>query len=207
MTALEALTDHFVAGPRHSNRRRNSIQRRTVIGTVALALILPACDEMPTAAPEMDLPHVPGSPALSAIAADGSASRVIETTYIATLVGFIPVSETVRPNDGNTRRVTTLVWESTGDWEGIWVGDVRSTSHRNGVTTDQATFSFEGTVLGSEGTLDLRFDATFGPDGTFNGKATILSGTGELANLHGHVTVEIVGPGVIKGTARVQFAP
>lgn len=145
----------------------------------------------------------PGDPALSTL---GSGGPPIETTFSATLVRVEPVGQTVLPSGTVINEFATF-WESTGDWEGTFVGDNRNTIHKNGVVTGQVFFTFEGAVLGSEGTLQIRFQATTKADGTFKGRVAILRGTGELANLRGHGTNVVVGPGEIEGTVFVHFAP
>lgn len=149
----------------------------------------------------------PGDPAFST---HGSGGPPIETTFSATLVGFEPESPTVLPS-GTVLNEFTNSFESEGDWEGTFRGDFRSpngqTIHKNGVITGRANFTFEGTVLGREGTVESRFLGHTKADGTFIGRFTILSGTGELANLRGHGTNVVVGPGEIEGTVLVHFAP
>lgn len=149
----------------------------------------------------------PGDPAFST---HGSGGPPIETTFSATLEDFDLVSQTVLPS-GTVLIEFTNSFESTGDWVGTFRGDFSSpngrTMHKNGVITGRANFTFEGTVLGFEGTVELRFLGHFMADGTFTGRSTILSGTGELANLRGHGTNVVVGPGEIEGTVLVHFAP
>lgn len=145
----------------------------------------------------------PGKPAFSTL---GNGEPPIQTTFSATLVRVEPVGQRVLPSGTVISEFGTF-WETRGDWEGIFIGDNSQTFHRNGVVTGQAFFTFEGTVLGLEGTLEYRFQATTQADGTFTGRATILRGTGELANLRGHGTNVIVAPGEIEGVVIVHFAP
>lgn len=171
----------------------------TLAGIIALALIATACDVTPATEPETDVLRATAS-------TNESVSPVTETTYSATLVDFELVDHTVLPS-GTVITESNTYWESTGDWEGTFVGDNTQTNHKNGVVTGKAEFTFDGSVLGSEGTLEIRFQATTKADGTFKGRATILSGTGELANLRGHGTNVATAPDQIEGTVFVHFAP
>ncbi|MDX1585571.1 MAG: DUF3224 domain-containing protein [Balneolaceae bacterium] len=136
----------------------------------------------------------------------GSVSPPIQTTATATLLRMEPVSSVERPG-GTIINEFTSFWDVTGDWEGLFIGENRQTIHRNGSITGQAFFNFEGSVLGHEGTLRIRFDGHFKKDGSFLGKLAILSGTGELANLRGQGKNIVNGPGVTDATFLIQFAP
>jgi hypothetical protein len=184
-----------------------TLMRTSILAS--LVVLMTACSE--TVAPISDSATVTDDLkieqySLNAPSTLGSAGQPIETTFSATLVRFEPESQTVLPSGTVINEFATF-WESMGDWEGTFVGDNSNIIHKNGVVTGQAFFTFEGAVLGFEGTLQIRFQATTKADGTFKARFAILSGTGELANLRGHGTNVIVGPGEIEGTVFVHSAP
>jgi len=121
----------------------------------------------------------------------------VETTYEAVLVNVDVQSVTELPG-GNVIQEAVLTWESTGDWEGTFIGLVRSVTQQNGVSTASGVFTFEGTVLGLEGTLDVHHVGTFKADGTFKGNNTILRGTGELEHVRGQGKNVVIASGVIE---------
>lgn len=170
-------------------------------GIVVLSFLAAACDMAGATAPEADALRAPAS-------VNQSVSPVTETTFSAVLVGREPGDVRTLPGGGSIEEATTY-WESSGDWEGTFIGANKNIVTRNGVTPGKAIFTFEGTVLGHEGTLTPRWQATTKADGSFKARFAILSGTGELATLRGQGTNLFVGfaPPEIAGTVFVHFAP
>ena len=74
----------------------------------------------------------------------------------------------------------------TGTFDGISTEDGQVVIHCNGAWSFNAIVSFEGTVEGRYGTIEMSVVGTR-PDAfsDWEGKFVILSGTGELANLRG----------------------
>lgn len=109
---------------------------------------------------------------------------------------YIPTIEGVRVADGNTFIYITEVSKWTGTFEGesMEVGTV--VQHSAGFVSFEGIVSFVGSVGGKSGTLEMRVVGKK-PDrlpGTeWDGKWTILNGTGGLATLRGHGTWR--GPG------------
>jgi hypothetical protein len=86
---------------------------------------------------------------------------------------------------------------ASGTEEGTWTGTFEGTSleefgaqiNPDGTLWALIRISFEGTVDGKEGTLQMLTTAVQrNPEGTMHGDWTITSGTGELANLRGQGT-------------------
>ena len=68
--------------------------------------------------------------------------------------------------------------------------------------------TFTGTVVGAAGTLELLFIGTSpGALDDWNGTWRILSGTGELANLHGKGVFWATGLGAVHYEGKIHFAP
>jgi len=77
----------------------------------------------------------------------------------------------------------------TGTFEGSSVDDWGAQFWPDGTYWIGLAISFEGTVNEKEGTLEILFTGSLrSPDGTPSGKWVIISGTGDLANLHGQGT-------------------
>jgi Protein of unknown function (DUF3224) len=107
------------------------------------------------------------------------------------------------PAAGLWRYISTILesWESGGNLffitreDGTWAGTFNGTSvedgkvviHRTGDWSFNAIVHFTGTVEGKAGTLEMSVvgKKPAGTDTEWEGLWVILSGTGELANLHG----------------------
>ncbi|NGP77369.1 DUF3224 domain-containing protein [Balneolaceae bacterium YR4-1] len=166
---------------------------------LAIGLIFTSCKDAPITVTD----DLETETALSLL---GSTNTPIQTTTTATLIRIEPVSSVELPG-GTIINEFNSFWEVTGDWEGIFIGENRQTIHNNGSITGQALFTHEGSVLGRDGTLKLRFNGHFKKDGSFQGKLAILSGTGELANLRGQGKNIVTGLGVTEATFFIKFAP
>jgi hypothetical protein len=179
--------------------RRIGLQRAALL--LAGVLVAASCSaDTSVTAPSLDAPPDPSLASLH------NGGRPIETFFAASLVDVELVSMAELPS-GTVIQEAVLTWEASGDWVGTFVVPVRQVFHRNGVTNGTAFFTFDGTVLGFQGTVEMRHAGTFRPDGTFKGNNAILRGTGELANLRGQGKNIVVEPGVIEGTILVRFAP
>lgn len=98
---------------------------------------------------------------------------------------------------GGTTFLTTYeegVWTDIsptlpGTFQGTSTEDGKVVIHRSGAWSFNAIVSFEGTVDGKEGTLEMSVGGDR-PDGSadWEGRWVILSGTGELATLRGQGT-------------------
>jgi hypothetical protein len=115
----------------------------------------------------------------------------------------------VRSADGNTILTARETDVLTGLLSGTVVADQRIVFHPTGTITGGAVETFTGSVAGHAGAMVFRAvvtgDAT---SGAFQGQFTVLSGTGGLANLHGHGTFTgsfVTGSGTY--CAQVVFAP
>lgn len=133
-----------------------------------------------------------------------------ETTYLLTFRSLRPISETVLPS-GVVIQDNEFSFAATGDWIGNVVGPAQQVIHTNGLITNKAIFTFEGTVLGLEGTVEFShasvFDFSGGGLTVKTARDVILRGTGQLASLSGQGTIEAVGPGMFEGVFHVHFAP
>jgi hypothetical protein len=107
-------------------------------------------------------------------------------------------------NGGNTYFKFDETFTFTGTLDGIiTVSGGECTTHSTGKGTCLAYGTFDGTVGGRTGTVYLLMPFTFNPDGTLQGMATSISGTGELANLHYRASFEgILGT---SGTYTTQY--
>jgi Protein of unknown function (DUF3224) len=93
----------------------------------------------------------------------------------------------------------TEMW--TGTEYGTWTGTFQGTSvepfrgqfFRNGNIWFVSTIYFDGTVLGKGGTAVLRVTIVDDPVTFYAGTWQVVSGTGELRNLHGKGTWMITG--------------
>jgi len=128
-------------------------------------------------------------PMLLASAQHASATPPIRTEAIMlaydTVMTFEPLND----------KVTKLTFVSVQQWGGDWVGTMVYTCEamiRSGTPTSMVTVHgkgiFEGTVLGKSGTVTVSAVTIAREDGipTID-EGAILSGTGDLANLRGHV--------------------
>lgn len=117
-----------------------------------------------------------------------SASKPIRTvSFIDSVVNEFTNYEQI--NERIAKFTFTSVQEWSGDWEGTntFVGKAVV---RDGFASGnvQAIGTFVGTVLGKEGTVTLMGRTIFREDGEFAiDQYTILSGTGELENIRGHL--------------------
>jgi hypothetical protein len=72
----------------------------------------------------------------------------------------------------------------------------------------QLYFTFTGTVAGRSGTCIIKFQGNGDGIGLpIKGSWVILSGTGDLANLHGVLSVEGIGGVILNYTGQIHFDP
>lgn len=177
--------------------------RTSTIGScIILTLFLAACDATSASAP--------GTAVVEPSAMTSHAGPPIETTYLLTITGFKPISQTVLPS-GVVIQDNELIFVMTGDWVGTVLARTRQVIHTNGLITNNATFEFAGTVLGLAGTVEYSHASVFDRSGgslvVKAGHNAILRGTGALENLRGEGSGQAVGPGVFAGEFSVHFAP
>ena len=114
----------------------------------------------------------------------------------------------MRSADGNTIVILIETESLAGDLTGTMVAEVREMIHASGRVEGQALSTITGSAMGKSGTVVLRYVMTGTYGGTFSGQWVILSGTGDLANLHGQGTVTAdtsAGTGTYSG--QIHFEP
>jgi hypothetical protein len=111
---------------------------------------------------------------------------------------FSRVSATVISSwsaDGNTFTVVHQVNQFQGIETGINVIDYTIVNHPTGQEELYGTGTFIGEIEGiGTGTYDFSFNASGPASGVFSGQATVLSGTGDFAELHGVVQFQSPPP-------------
>jgi len=111
---------------------------------------------------------------------------------------FAGVSDTVissRTADGNLISVDEVVDSLDGVMVGTLVVDITVLIHPSGSEEIFGTATFTGNVSGvGTGTLQQAISASGLVPGVFSGRLTILSGTGDLAGLHGTVMFQSPPP-------------
>lgn len=111
------------------------------------------------------------------------------------LPSSIVITKTV---DGNTFKSGVEDGDWSGDFDGTSEDFFEVIAHPAGFVTCQGQINFDGIVNGESGTMVIRFVGKK-EAGLWSGKWVILSGTDDLANLHGEGTWE--GPGYLGGVA------
>ena len=113
---------------------------------------------------------------------------------VTAYMDYIPTIVDSRTADGNTFYNTTEVATWTGDFEGTSTEVGRVVVHSSGAWSFYARSSFQGSVNGKSGTLEMVLVGKRADENSiWAGQWNIIGGTGELANLHGQGTWE--GPG------------
>lgn len=124
------------------------------------------------------------------------ASGIISVTQITGL--------SIQPaGGGNFIIEQTTSGAVTGTLAGTFVDELRAILHPNGFVNAQGTITCTCTVAGKSGTIVFN-QMSKGPLGSFEGTAVIVSGTGDLANLHG--TLEIQGTVDPNGLATIAYS-
>ncbi len=134
------------------------------------------------------------------------ASTLMPSSGSFTTTGFTILS--VRSADGNTFIEESATIALTGTFTGTEAGVATLIVHADGSGNFAAFITFTGTVNGVSGTAVLRTVGTFTAAGSAVGIDTIISGTGNLANLHGHDTFQAslaTGAGTYSGV--IHFDP
>lgn len=121
-----------------------------------------------------------------------SATKPIEmTTYCEYLDSELNFEEL----PSGLTKVTFWSYQSwTGDWEGIaeqgGTGMMRTADHGKPWIILDCFGEFTGTIQGKTGTVVYYMRNNINPEGEyFSAIMTIIRGTGELANIHGHGVV------------------
>jgi hypothetical protein len=127
-------------------------------------------------------------------------------TFTVTSLTF----NSTRDAGGNTIVHATFTESWTGTFTGTTVGTSIIILHADGSGLSPATQTFTGSVNGASGTLTFSGVLLGTASGSLRGPQTILSGTGELANLHGVLnqvgTLGDTGP-VGTYTGQIHFDP
>ncbi|MGD2165393.1 MAG: DUF3224 domain-containing protein [Anaerolineae bacterium] len=121
---------------------------------------------------------------------------------------YVPVIVDMKLADGNTflYGTDTAVWE--GAFEGTSTEVFKVVVHSSGFAFYEGLASFEGSVGGKEGTLQIRFvGKQADPLAPWLGTWRIIGGGGELSNLHGKGTFSNPAPLNIDYEGRIHFDP
>lgn len=146
---------------------------------VVLALLLPACTELPTAA-------------LQEAAPSANTVRATAATEVFSGSGIMTITEapliSFKQAGGNQFFTRSMSGTFTGTMTGTFTSVMFITQHDNGIQTVHGTRIFTGTVGGRSGSCELKLSAAGVVPSTFQGRWTITSCTGDLEGLHGHGT-------------------
>ncbi|SRR6266581_3012042 len=110
----------------------------------------------------------------------------------------------VRTADGNVFVTETETATSTGTLTGTFVHDLVVTIHPDGSLTFHGPGTFTGTINGLSGTLEYVVEGQGSVvTGELRGSFAITRGTGDLASVQGHMTIE--GIPATSGTYTVEL--
>jgi hypothetical protein len=137
---------------------------------------------------------------VSSVSAVGaSASQAVSGTWQLASI----ISASAQPVDGNC--IIELV--DTASFQGDLVGT--STQHTRimhfgpcdqpAAEVFQSQGTFEGTVAGAAGTFDFELLGKADAQGNVQGPLVVLTGTGDLTNLHGQLTLTGQLPSLLNG--------
>lgn len=121
------------------------------------------------------------------LAAPAGASSLMPAT--GTFVDVVNSTQ-VRTADGNVILTQTITQTLTGTFSGIAKQESTTVVHPSGAANFFGSETCTCTVAGKSGSLVVGFSGTSAPDGSFEGRFVILSGTGGLANLNGRGTIQ-----------------
>jgi hypothetical protein len=145
------------------------------------------------------------APAISAV----HATELITATGVATATGLFTITG-VRTADGNTfitGKFDTYPDAFTGTFSGTATNVFTLILNPSGMNV-QLFFTFTGTVAGRSGTCIIKFEGNGeGVGKPITGTWVILSGTGDLANLHGTLSVEGIAGQILYYTGMIHFDP
>jgi hypothetical protein len=142
------------------------------------------------------------TPAISVV----HATPPIAATGTVTAGTFTPTG--ARTADGNTFLTGTFDKDVfSGTFSGTAPNVLRLVLNPSGLNV-QLFFTFTGTVNGKSGTCIIKFQGNGEGIGMpIKGKWVILSGTGDLANLHGELSVEGIAGVVLTYKGQIHFDP
>jgi hypothetical protein len=145
------------------------------------------------------------APAISVV----HATPLITATGIATATGPFTITSvrTAGPNTFVTGKFDTYPDAFTGTFSGTATNVFRLILNPSGMDV-QLFFTFTGTVAGRSGTCIIKFEGHGeGIGKPITGTWVILSGTGDLANLHGTLQVEGTAGVILYYTGMIHFDP
>jgi hypothetical protein len=119
-----------------------------------------------------------------------------------------PTSTGVKMANGNTFLIGEFDQDSfTGTFSGTAPNVFSAVINPSGLNV-QIYYTFTGTVNGKSGTLTIKFQGNGEGIGLpIQGKMVILSGTGDLANLHGVLDIAGVAGAYLHYTGMIHFDP
>ena len=147
------------------------------------------------------------------------ATQPTQVTWTSVTVGLSVQGGNVAGESDNRFLTLSITSVFTGDIAGIMTSDSRWIIHnwvtgvpllqQPGPVNIHAVDYISTTFQGKSGTLAILVNHVYYPSlGSSEGTWVIISGTGELANLHGHgTTSNPPGPGPTTWTGQVHFDP
>ena len=113
-----------------------------------------------------------------------------------------------RQANGNIHISATELDVFSGTFEGTGIGSFKMTWHPNGFIAGSGKTVFTGSVDGHSGTCVIMWvGKTINEELWWSFKWIIISGTGELSNLHGKGTCYGPGPSGVEMTGWIHFDP
>ena len=126
------------------------------------------------------------------------------------IMGYVPVDDVPKGNSDNhvSTAMLTVAWD--GDIEGVATYEGILMIHSIdpvAINIHEKIYFEDVTVLGKSGSLTLQVCANLGRGVDAGFRWTIIDGTGELTNLHGHGTYWLVEAPFYDYEGEVHFDP
>lgn len=121
---------------------------------------------------------------LIVLAGKGSAASP-PTSASGTFTTTSATFNSIRSAGGNTIIDLTATVSYSGTFNGTSIVQGTLIFHADGSANFHDTETFTGTVNGVSGTVTFNLTGGSTPEGLYHGTEVIVSGTGDLANLHG----------------------